>query len=76
MIMELRCPHCGSEAIVEQDPDYEWQTGDECIINWDCRCENDHHFIVSEIVRTTSRLVAKDHNDLERLIDEEDKEGR
>ena len=76
MIMELRCPECGSEAIVEQDPDYEWQSGDECIINWNCRCENDHYFIVSEIVRTTSRLVAKDHDDLERLIDEEDKEGR
>ena len=74
MIMENNCPHCGSYSIVQMDPDYDWQDDDECVVVWDCKCDHDHDYIVSEIVKVTSRLVAKDHDDLERLIDEEDRE--
>lgn len=75
MIMDLKCPHCGSESIAELDPDYDWDNNEECVVTWDGRCGNcDKTFIVSEIVKTTSRLVAKDSEDLDRLILEEDKE--
>lgn len=76
MIMESKCPHCGSEAIEFESPDYEWDMDKECICTWDAVCENGHEFIISEILTVTSRLVAKDSDDLERLIDEEDKEAK
>lgn len=76
MIMESKCPHCGTEAIEFGTPEYDWYSDRECICNWDARCENDHRFIISEVLTTTSRLVAKDSDDLDRLIEEEDKEAK
>lgn len=76
MIMKLKCPHCGSENLVEMDPDYEWDSDTECIVTWDARCECGKTFIVSEIAETTSRIVAKDSDDLDRLIEKEEKEKK
>lgn len=72
--MDLKCPHCGTEELVKQDPEYGWQSVHECIVEWDCVCKNGHDFVISEILRTTSRLVAKDWDEMERLITEEESE--
>ena len=73
MIMDNKCPYCGSEAINFGSPDEDWW-GEELVSRWDARCENGHEFIVSEVRSLTSRIVAKDEDDLERLITEEEKE--
>lgn len=76
MIMELKCPRCKSESIALMDPDYDWDSDTECIVTWDAVCGDcKKKFIVSEIVKTTSRLVAKDSDDLDRLVEEEEKDG-
>lgn len=75
MMMDLKCPRCGSENVAEMDPDYDWDSSDECIVTWDVKCGGcGKTFIVSEVVKTISRIVAKDSDDLDRLIEEEEKE--
>lgn len=73
MIMDLKCPHCGSESLDMGSPDEEWW-GEDMVSKWYVRCDNGHRFIVSDVNTLTSRLVAKDNEDLERLILEEEKE--
>ena len=74
MIMDTVCPHCGSKAITFGSPDYEWDADKECICTWDAKCENEHEFIISEILTVTSRLVARDSDHLDELIELEEKE--
>ena len=71
MIMKSACPHCDSESIVFDAPEYEWFSDTECICTWDGHCDNGHDFIISEVLNVTSRLVAKDSDDLDRLVEEE-----
>ena len=73
MIMDLKCPFCGSEALDMGSPDEDFW-GDDMISKWHVRCDKGHKFIVSDVNTLTSRLVAKDEEDLERLILEEEKE--
>lgn len=76
MIMQEACPICGSENLRMNVSDDEYSGSDDLIRLWDCVCGNGHEFIISEVLTVTSRLVAKDPNDLERLILEEEKEVR
>lgn len=71
MIMDLKCPYCGSDHLNMGSPDEEWW-GDDLLSRWHARCDNGHEFIVSEYNELVSRLVAKDDEDLSRLADEED----
>lgn len=76
MIMEARCPYCKSEDIRYGSFDEEG-AGADTIKNWrDCQCSNKHHFIISEVHTITSRIVAKDDNELEELIKKELNEER
>ena len=75
MIMEEKCPHCGSENIQMDVDDEEYNTSTETIVTWDCHCFGcGKDFIMSDVVTVTSRLVAKDNDELDRLIEEEIKE--
>lgn len=74
--MEEKCPKCGSSAIeyrtYDDDP---W--GEQIVRTWDgCVCENGHEFIISEVFTLTSRIVAKDDDELNRLIMKEKEEER
>ena len=75
MIMDIKCPYCGSENIIDLNMEIEWSNEDEAVNNGYATCDDCNEvFRISEIIKVTSRLVAKDHDDMERLIDEEDKE--
>lgn len=71
MIMEHKCPHCGSTDIEyrgrEEQLDY-----DSFFAEFDCVCnECDNEFIISEAYTLRSRIIAKDENELERLLEQE-----
>ena len=71
MIMECKCPHCGGENF-EMEIDREENTDELTMIRqWNCHCACGETFIISDVQQVTSRLVAKDLDDLERLIFEE-----
>lgn len=72
MIMDVKCPYCESDDVDINSPMYEWSNSNTCIITWDGSCMNCHaDFVVSEELQTTSRIVAKDSVDLNRLLEEE-----
>ena len=72
MMMEEKCPFCGSEDIEFVEHDVLYECG-QVIVTWRCRCSGDHEFVASEVYDVTSRLIAKDNDDLDRLIEEESK---
>ena len=75
MLMETKCPHCGCENIVMDVDREECVSDTEMIVNFDCRCGNcKKTFIISEVRAVTSRIVAKDNDELDELIDKELKE--
>ena len=77
MIMSEVCPHCGSEDITYDDQTKNEGSVDGVIREFACTCSDcGESFIVSEVLSVTSRLVAKDYNHLEKLIDMEEKENR
>ena len=76
MIMEQKCPYCGSVSLKMDVDDDEWSGNDAFIRAWSCTCENGHRFIMSEVLTVTSRLVATDQDELDRLIAEEESEER
>lgn len=73
MIMDLKCPYCGSEALDMGSPDEEWW-GNDMISKWYVTCDHGHRFVVSDVNRLTSRLVAKDDKELDVLIKKEEEE--
>lgn len=77
MIMDEKCPHCGSENI-ETDVDREEpNTSTETIVNYDCHCYDcGEDFIMSDVLTVTSRIVAKDNDELDELIEQEWKEEK
>ena len=75
MIMKQRCPFCGSEDVAFSRPEYDWECADRCIILWDGKCGDcGEDFISSEVCTVESRLIAKDNDELEGLIERENKE--
>ena len=81
MMMEQRCPYCGSERLDFRTFDDEPVSENEIIRTWDVSCCNcgrghggDKGFIVSEVLTVTSRLVAKDEEELDGLIRKETEE--
>lgn len=77
MMMEQKCPHCGSERLDFWSSDDEPVSDTEIIRRWDVRCEScGKGFIVSEVLTVTSRLVAKDDAELDELIKKEMEEER
>ena len=77
MMMEQKCPYCGSERLDFWSSDDEPVSDTETISQWDVRCEKcGERFIVSEVLTVTSRLVAKDDRELNELIKKEQEEDR
>lgn len=76
MIMKERCPICGSKNLDYGMYEDEPVSNTETIREWHPCCENGHEFIISEVLTVTSRLVAKDDEELDRLIKEEEKEAK
>ena len=77
MIMDEKCPYCNSENLRMDVKDEEPNTSTETIVTWDCHCFGcGKDFIMSDVVTVTSRLVAKDYEDLDRLIELEQEEER
>ena len=77
MIMNEACPNCGSEDVTCEDQKKNEGTCDSVIREFVYVCSDcGEHFIMSEVLSVTSRLVAKDYNELEKLIDAEEKENR
>ena len=75
MMMEQKCPHCGAGNLEFYESDDEWVSDNECIRQWDVRCEKcGKGFIISEVLTVTSRLVAKDDKELDALIVKEEEE--
>lgn len=72
MIMDEKCPYCGSEEIEFVEHDVLYECG-QVIVTWKCRCSEGHEFIASEVYTLASRLIAKDDDELDRLIEEESK---
>lgn len=80
MMMDNKCPYCGSSTIEMWTNDDEWVSDTQFISDitgecYDCK----KRFIISEVRTVTSRLVAKDQNELDALIvkeEEEDKEKK
>ena len=76
MMMDSRCPYCDSIDISYKEMDRDWVSEEDCIVTNEGRCwECDKHFIVSEVVSVPSRIVAKDRDELDRLVKEELDEG-
>ena len=48
----------------------------EFIRSWRCYCECGKSFIISDVVTITSRLVAKDDEELDALIVKEEEENK
>ena len=74
MMMQQECPYCNSKSLHFYDKDDEWVSDDSCIRTWKVKCDRNHEFIISEVLMVTSRLVAKDDDELDKLIKEEEKE--
>lgn len=77
MIMEEKCPHCDSKNLKMTVDDEEHNSPTEKIVTWSCHCFGcGKDFIMSDVVTVTSRLVARDQEELDKLIDEEYEEDR
>ena len=77
MIMNEECPYCGSEDVSCEDQTKNEGTCDSVIREFVYVCSDcGEHFIMSEVLSVTSRIVAKDYNDLDRLIEIEVEEDR
>ena len=71
MIMEHKCPHCGS-VMIEYDGDECEHDWDSYFVDWDCHCEDcGRDFIISEAFTLRSCIVAKDDEELEKLLEQE-----
>ena len=70
--MSTHCPHCGSCDVKNMEPTYDWYDEDECVCQWDVVCAHcGDTYIVSELLKVTNRIVAKDGDDLKRQLDAE-----
>lgn len=73
MIMSLKCPHCGEELEELPSSILSWVTDEILLLTYDGRCDKCYkNYIISEELHVVSRLVGKDGEDIDRLIDEED----
>ena len=71
MIMKQKCPYCGSEMMEYDDDDGQYDC-DSYLVAWDCHCEDcGKSFIVSEAYTLSSRIIAKDNDELEELLERE-----
>ena len=75
-MMEQKCPFCGEDHLEYFQSMDEWVSDNECIRQWDVRCAQGHGFIISEVHTVTSRLVAKDNEELDALIVKEEEEDK
>lgn len=74
MIMDCNCPHCGGGNF-EMELDQEENTDELTMIRtYRCHCACGGWFIISDVNQVTSRIVAKDFEELDELIDKEKKE--
>ena len=73
MTADWACPHCGYDNGSEiLGSDQMWDSEDTLIVTSTCRCDEcGKEYVVSEVLAVSSRLVAKDHDELVRLIEEE-----
>ena len=77
MIMSEVCPHCGSEDITYDEQTKNEGSTDTVIREFSCTCSDcGEQFLVSEVLTVTSRLVARSYDELEKLIEKEEKENR
>ena len=77
MMMDQKCPYCGAEMLLFTSNDDEWVSDTECIRTWNVECGCcKKNMIVSEVLTVTSRLVAKDCEELDELIKKETEEER
>lgn len=74
MMMKEKCPICGSESLDYGSYEDEVVSDVETIREWHPCCDKGHEFIISEVLTVTSRIVAKDDNELDELIEKELKE--
>lgn len=71
--MSYHCPYCGETDVRSMDPSYDWWDDDELICQWDMICAHcGASYIVSETLKVTDRIVAKDTDDLERQLELKD----
>ena len=72
MLMDLLCPHCGSSAVELFTDDDSWVSDTECITDMTGECHGcGKRFKVSEVKTVTSRIIAIDSEEMDRLIAQE-----
>lgn len=77
MIMDIKCPYCDTDDVTIRSSDYDWTSYDNAVVTWDGKCKRCHmRFVISETISVDSRLVARDSEHLNMLVEEEIKEER
>ncbi len=72
MIMDRVCPYCGGKDFSLVERDFEYISDNEYMKDWNVTCLGCRkEFMMSEVHSITSRLVARDLEELDALIDKE-----
>ena len=72
-IMPFICPYCGEEFRELPSSMLNWVTDEILLLTYDGHCDKCYKkYLISEELHVVSRLVGKDNDDINRLVDEED----